>query len=265
MPAGEGGWLWAGAPQGLLVKRVVVAVDFLLCVVSDGVQGGPTAHHLQHVSARGREAHGSAGGPESCVPLHRCLDKAGGHLTCPESCRSLPSPNLGSRRRGTRLGGEGFQAEGEEISLAGTVKCGKRGGNREVASDSGKEKTLVRPGHEGRKARAVGAEEEGRIGVGKSGGKGKVMEGEKGKTERRRGHRGKDRDDRREERRGTLDRRKQEGKGQGQGGGRRRWGLEDRDYAGEGRDSHCHGRESRASPGPPARSRSSAYSPRGCS
>ena len=60
-PAGEEGPIMGLVPQGLLVQGAVKAVDFLLAVFLDGVEGGPAAHHLQHVAVGSRGSKGLSG------------------------------------------------------------------------------------------------------------------------------------------------------------------------------------------------------------
>lgn len=70
--------------RGLLVQGAVEAVNLLLAVLPDGVQGGPSTHHLQHVAVGSKGARGLAslfGVPHHLPPLH----------TLPSASRPLPS------------------------------------------------------------------------------------------------------------------------------------------------------------------------------
>lgn len=67
-------------PQKLLVQGAVEAVNLLLAVFPDGVQGGPAAYHLQHIAARSRGAGTGFGVRSPASPL-------------PSSPHSVPLPN----------------------------------------------------------------------------------------------------------------------------------------------------------------------------
>lgn len=56
-------------PQELLVQGAVEAVNLLLAVFPDVVQGGPAAYNLQHIAARSRGAWAAFGVQSPASPL----------------------------------------------------------------------------------------------------------------------------------------------------------------------------------------------------